>query len=102
MICPRFLGVFGHCETIDTGLTAPETGVYVFTFRTPSGYSQTQKTMYAGESLVFEKGNFNEAGQVLMSVKRPFGSQLPWITADGTEVESDLFSFEIRIYNYFE
>lgn len=65
------LGCVGHCDDIETGLTATSTGTYVLSVVGSGGYAEQSFTI--GEAITFTGVQLNEDKVVLFKVLNPAG-----------------------------
>lgn len=73
--CQNDLGCFPHNKEIDTGLTAPEAGIYKFFFSGPN-FTKFEKILYfgAGQAIKIAAGVLNEDFQYRLQIEKPDGT----------------------------
>jgi len=76
--CDSFqrLGCFDVCATIETGLTAAQTGTHTYIFHAPSGILQTTADLTTGDDIDLNIDKLNENMRYVLEIVQPDGTQL--------------------------
>lgn len=88
------IGCFGHCEVIETGFTATETGEHIVMLNFLGAVKNVVIDLEIGDPINIPAGNFNEDMEQFFTIQMPSGDDFTY-TLD--EIEYACFKVTTKI-----